>query len=151
MSENPICRRAFVEKLSIGSVGALMAGGLAGQAVAADPNPREKKREPVSDRKVRMGIVGYGVCRFGAAFGFQDHLAHEFITAILENRRPLVDVYEALAMTVPGIVAHQSALKGGAALKIPQYERPAQTAGCGRGQDDSGPICSLPGDAIQVD
>jgi len=28
---------------------------------------------PVSDRKVRVGIVGYGVCRFGAAFGFQDH------------------------------------------------------------------------------
>jgi hypothetical protein len=26
-------------------------------------------------------------------------------------------------MTVPGIVAHQSALKGGERLKIPQYER----------------------------
>jgi predicted dehydrogenase len=31
------------------------------------------KWEPVSERKVRVGIVGYGVCRFGAAFGFQDH------------------------------------------------------------------------------
>jgi predicted dehydrogenase len=29
--------------------------------------------EPVSDRKIRVGIVGYGTCRFGAAFGFQDH------------------------------------------------------------------------------
>ena len=29
--------------------------------------------EPVSDRKIRVGIVGYGVCRFGAAFSFQDH------------------------------------------------------------------------------
>ncbi len=29
--------------------------------------------EPVSDRKVRVGIVGFGVCQFGAAFGFQDH------------------------------------------------------------------------------
>jgi len=28
---------------------------------------------PVSDRKVRVGIVGYGACGFGAAFGFQDH------------------------------------------------------------------------------
>ena len=26
-----------------------------------------------SDRRVRMGIVGYGFCRFGAAFSFQDH------------------------------------------------------------------------------
>ncbi|HBO45745.1 MAG TPA: gfo/Idh/MocA family oxidoreductase [Planctomycetaceae bacterium] len=37
-----------------------------------DPNT-SKDWQPVSDRKVRMGIVGYGYCRFGAAFGFQDH------------------------------------------------------------------------------
>src|SRR5690242_20737074 len=29
--------------------------------------------QPVSDRKIRVGIVGYGFCKFGAAFGFQDH------------------------------------------------------------------------------
>ena len=29
--------------------------------------------KPVSDRKIRVGIVGYGVCQFGAEFGFQDH------------------------------------------------------------------------------
>ncbi|HOF22307.1 MAG TPA: Gfo/Idh/MocA family oxidoreductase, partial [Bacteroidales bacterium] len=28
---------------------------------------------PVSDRKIRVGIIGYGVCRFGADFGFQNH------------------------------------------------------------------------------
>ena len=32
-----------------------------------------KKWAPVSDRKIRVGIVGYGVCKFGADFGFQDH------------------------------------------------------------------------------
>ena len=32
-----------------------------------------KTWQPVSDRKIRVGIVGYGVCQFGAAFGFQDH------------------------------------------------------------------------------
>ena len=26
-----------------------------------------------SDRKIRVGIVGYGLCRFGAQFGFQNH------------------------------------------------------------------------------
>jgi predicted homoserine dehydrogenase-like protein len=26
-----------------------------------------------SDRKIRVGIVGYGLCKFGAVFGFQDH------------------------------------------------------------------------------
>jgi hypothetical protein len=49
---------------------------------------------------------------------------HEFVSAILEDRQPAVNVYEALAMTVPGIVAHQSALKDGESLKIPQFDRP---------------------------
>src|SRR6476660_8817987 len=29
--------------------------------------------QPVSDRKIRVGVVGYGFCKFGAEFGFQDH------------------------------------------------------------------------------
>src|SRR5690606_27558920 len=28
---------------------------------------------PVSDRKIRVGIVGYGASKFGASFGFQNH------------------------------------------------------------------------------
>ena len=28
---------------------------------------------PVSDRKIRVGLVGYGYSKFSAAFGFQDH------------------------------------------------------------------------------
>jgi len=28
---------------------------------------------PSPERKVKMGIVGFGVCQFGAAFSFQDH------------------------------------------------------------------------------
>ena len=48
-------------------------------------------------------------------------LTHEFVMSILEERRPEVDVYEAVAYTAPGIVAHQSALKGGETLKIPQF------------------------------
>jgi hypothetical protein len=48
-------------------------------------------------------------------------LTNEFIDALVHGRRPVVDIYEALAYTVPGIIAHQSALKGGELLKIPQY------------------------------
>ena len=29
--------------------------------------------KPVSDRKIRVGIVGNGACKFGPSFGFQDH------------------------------------------------------------------------------
>jgi len=59
----------------------------------------------------------------GGHGGSHGPLMHEFITAILEDRRPLVDVYEALAMTVPGIVAHQSALRDGQRLPVPQFDR----------------------------
>jgi predicted dehydrogenase len=61
----------------------------------------------------------------GGHGGSHGRLMNEFITAILEDREPLVNIYEALAMTIPGIIAHQSALRGGERLKIPQYERPA--------------------------
>ncbi len=55
--------------------------------------------------------------------GSHAFLTHEFIDALVHGRRPTVDVYEALAYTVPGIVAHQSALQNGASLKVPQFER----------------------------
>jgi hypothetical protein len=42
------------------------------EKTAEDPNA-SKGWQPISDRRIRVGIVGYGVCKFGAAFGFQDH------------------------------------------------------------------------------
>lgn len=48
-------------------------------------------------------------------------LTHEFISAIQEDRHPAVNIWEAIAYTLPGIIAHQSALKGGAAMKIRDY------------------------------
>jgi predicted dehydrogenase len=58
----------------------------------------------------------------GGHGGSHGYLMNEFVTAILENRTPLVDVAKALNMTVAGIVAHQSALKDGELLKIPQFQ-----------------------------
>jgi predicted dehydrogenase len=58
----------------------------------------------------------------GGHGGSHGYLMNEFVTAILENRKPLVDVGQALNMTVAGIVAHKSALKGGELMKIPQFK-----------------------------
>jgi predicted dehydrogenase len=54
--------------------------------------------------------------------GSHTFLTHEFIDALVHNRRPAIDVCEALAYTVPGIIAHQSALRKGELLKVPQYD-----------------------------
>jgi predicted dehydrogenase len=60
----------------------------------------------------------------GAHGGSHGYLMNEFVSAILQDRKPLVDIALALNLTVAGIVAHQSALKGGELLKIPQYKWP---------------------------
>lgn len=49
-------------------------------------------------------------------------LCHEFVDALIHDRKPAVNIYEALAYTVPGIIAHQSALQGGRQMKIPVYD-----------------------------
>ena len=58
----------------------------------------------------------------GGHGGSHGYLTDEFMTAILLDRQSLVDIAMALNLTVSGIVAHQSALKRGELLKIPQYK-----------------------------
>jgi predicted dehydrogenase len=57
----------------------------------------------------------------GGHGGSHGYLCEEFVTSILQERTPLVNIAWALNMTVSGIVAHQSALKNGELMKIPQY------------------------------
>jgi predicted dehydrogenase len=57
----------------------------------------------------------------GGHGGSHGYLMNEFVSAILQNRVPLVNIAQALNLTVSGIVAHQSALKQGELLKIPQF------------------------------
>src|SRR5262245_18731649 len=85
---NLTTRRTFLQAAGLGAA-ALAAHGVAYGAekvVDKDGKPIQgfeditkasaatsKGWKPISDRKVRVGIVGYGFCKFGAAFGFQDH------------------------------------------------------------------------------
>ena len=52
-------------------------------------------------------------------------ISAEFVNALLEDREPAIDLYEGLAMTVPGLVAHESALKDGEQLTVPSFDRTA--------------------------
>jgi predicted dehydrogenase len=54
--------------------------------------------------------------------GSHTFLTHEFIDALVHERKPAVNVYEAVAYTAPGIVAHQSALEGGKQMKVPSFD-----------------------------
>ena len=54
--------------------------------------------------------------------GSHTFITHEFIDCLINNRQPTVNIYEAIAYTAPGIVAHQSAIKGGEHMKIPNFD-----------------------------
>ncbi|HID74995.1 MAG TPA: Gfo/Idh/MocA family oxidoreductase [Planctomycetaceae bacterium] len=63
----------------------------------------------------------------------------EFINALVEDRQPECHLYDALAMTVPGIVAHQSAFRDGEQLEVPQFDNPdAPRSGPGEPATDRG-------------
>ncbi|QNE21372.1 Gfo/Idh/MocA family oxidoreductase [Kribbella qitaiheensis] len=57
----------------------------------------------------------------GGHSGSHPHLVHEFVSSILEERRPRVDARTAATWTAPGICAHQSALQGGTEVFVPDY------------------------------
>jgi hypothetical protein len=85
-------------------------GSYLGNFDGTEKNLPDLKRPPLPPG---MPAGGHG--------GSHGHLTNEFVAAILQDRKPLVDIGTALNLTVSGIVAHHSAVKGGELLKIPQY------------------------------
>ncbi len=98
LNHSGLSRRGFLH--GMGGMGAFLGmGGLAGSAIAAeapkdadgkvipgfekgqdDPNAA-KGWQAVSDRKIRVGIAGYGLCKFGGAFFYQSHPNVEVVAA----------------------------------------------------------------------
>jgi len=58
----------------------------------------------------------------GGHGGSHGQLTNNFIESILLDKKPIVDVSEALNMTMAGVIAHKSALKDGQWMKVPQYD-----------------------------
>jgi hypothetical protein len=82
-----VSRRSF---LAASAAGAATGNSLLDFARAAEVIPgfdrtkpdydRTKQWKPFSDRKVRVGIVGHGVCQFGLAFDLQSQRTARTIT-----------------------------------------------------------------------
>lgn len=60
-------------------------------------------------------------CNGGYHGGSHGHLTNNFIESILLDKKPIVDISDALNMTLSGVIAHKSALKDGEWMKVPQY------------------------------
>jgi len=73
-----LSRRGFMAGITAGAGWIALASSeekktIQGFDETASNTTQGKTWSPISDRKVRVGLVGYGLCKFSAAFGFQDH------------------------------------------------------------------------------
>jgi predicted dehydrogenase len=57
----------------------------------------------------------------GGHGGSHPHLAHEFVSALVEGRDPYPNAVQSANWTCVGICAHQSALKGGEIVRLPEF------------------------------
>jgi predicted dehydrogenase len=57
----------------------------------------------------------------GGHGGSHPHLVNEFISALLQGREPFPNARQAANITCSGILAHESALKGGAIIPLPAW------------------------------
>ncbi len=57
----------------------------------------------------------------GGHGGSHPHLAHEFISAIIEDREPYPNAAQAANITCAGILAHESAMRGGERVALPEF------------------------------
>lgn len=57
--------------------------------------------------------------------GSHPHLAHEFITSIIQDRAPFPDIFTSANWTSAGLCAHESAMQGGVKIKLPDFRQQA--------------------------
>ena len=58
----------------------------------------------------------------GGHGGSHPHLVHEFVSSVLAGRAPFVDDLTAANWTATGLAAHESALRGGERVPVPNFD-----------------------------
>jgi len=141
-SKNPYCNEIALFRMSDGSVCRIMEArrvghpgsercsiygtegtfewGLAGYTWATKHGSErvEPPRlfEPLPDELHTFLSEGHG--------GAEVYLMNEFVNCVGENRLPRVNVWQAVRYCAPGHVAHQSAMRDGELLKVPDWGEP---------------------------
>jgi predicted dehydrogenase len=81
---------------------------------------------PKEIQKFTRAIIDEGHLSFvqgGGHGGSHPHMVNEFVSALLEDRDPFPNAEQSANWTSVGICAHQSALKGGEIVKVPDFNR----------------------------
>ena len=67
---------------------------------------------------------GDGNTEYGGHGGSHAYLVNEFVDSVVNRRTPAVNAWTAARYFAPGVVAHKSALKDGAIMKVPDWGNP---------------------------
>lgn len=82
----------------------------------------EEMRDPLPEAVARAwGGVSKISEAYGGHGGSHPYLVHEFVDAVASNRTPAINVWESVRYMAAGVMAHQSALKDGEVLKVPDW------------------------------
>lgn len=98
---------------------------------------KSRRGVPASDGGVILDVAPYqpvdtlpasyaGLEDMGGEWGTNYFMVNEFIRACAGGRLPPNNVWQAARYTIPGIVAHESATRGGELLPIPDFGDPPQ-------------------------
>jgi len=86
-------------------------------AVWADKNGKQSVKAPIDHEylpeKLASNLGGHG--------GSHAYLVNEFVDSVNRQRLPRINVWEAVRYCAPGFAAHESALKGGKLIKVPDW------------------------------
>ncbi|QDU75921.1 Putative 4,5-dihydroxyphthalate dehydrogenase [Bremerella volcania] len=79
------------------------------------PEPIQKFTQSIEDAAHLSFIQG------GGHGGSHPHLVHEMISALIEDRDPMPNAVTSANWTCVGICAHESAMKGGEIVRLPEF------------------------------
>jgi predicted dehydrogenase len=85
-------------------------------------------RAPLPDDVAAAFRAASGESFYGGHGGSHAYLVHEFVDAIAHDRLPTIHIWEAVRYMAAGAVAHQSALRDGETLEVPDWGDPPALA-----------------------
>ncbi len=104
---------------------------------APTPEPKENVSQKLSDKEMRDPLPAEVADAFNMALnkdakpgddfvpgghgGSHPYLVHEFVSAVAENRQPLISIRKAATYMAMGVAAHKSAQKDGELIKVEDF------------------------------
>ena len=77
--------------------------------------------EEYESKMIEIPVTTTDANSIGGHGGADGKMVKDFISCIAENRKPELDVDFAIQMSIPGIIAHESAVLGGVPMEIPTF------------------------------